>query len=50
MLSSGISDVALASVHSEQTRLKKLKKHLLVDEKGDVGMAKRFSRKYGNKG
>ena len=25
-------------------------KHLLVNEKGDVGMAKRFSKKYGNKG
>ena len=26
------------------------KKHLLVNEKGDVGMAKCFSKKYGNKG
>ena len=24
--------------------------HLLVNEKGDLGMAKRFSKKYGNKG
>ena len=24
--------------------------HLLINEKGDVGMAKHFSKKYGNKG
>ena len=59
MICSGISVVAFASVYSEKTRLKKLmimiiiiitKKHLLVNEKGDVGMANRFSKKYGNKG
>ena len=30
--------------------LKKHKNCLLVIEKGDVGMAKHFSKKYGNKG
>ena len=58
MVSSGISDVAFALVQSEKIRLKKLmmimiiiqvtENHLL--EKGDVGMVKRFSKKYGNKG
>ena len=62
MVSSGISDVVIASVHSEKTRLKKLimiiiiitsnrKNHLQVNEKRRcVGMAKHFSKKYGNKG
>ena len=31
-------------------RNKKQKNHLLVIEKGDVGMAKHFSKKHGNKG
>ena len=57
MVSSGISDVAITSVHSEKTRLKKLMKTMMmisiiikVNEKGYVGMAKGFSIKYGNKG
>ena len=55
MVSSGISDVVIASVHSEKTSLKKvmmmMKKMLmmiiiitlLVNDKGDVAMAKHFS-------
>ena len=59
MISSDISDVAITSVHSKQTHLKTCmiimiviiitEKHLLVNEKGNVGMAKCFSKKYGNK-
>ena len=29
---------------------KKVRKQVTENEKGDVGMAKRFSKKYGNKG
>ena len=47
MISSGISGVAIASVHFEKTRLKKL--IISNIEKRDVGIAKHFSRKYGNK-
>ena len=57
MVSSGISDVEITSVHSEKTRLKKLMKMMMmisiiikVNEKGYVGMVKGFSKKYGNKG
>ena len=59
MVSGGISDVVFASVYSVKTSLKKLmimiiiiitENCLLVNEKGDVGMAKRFSKKYRNKG
>ena len=63
MVSSGISDVVIASVHSEKTRLKKLmmimimiiiiitqKQRTSKREKGDVGMAKHFFKKYRNKG
>ena len=53
LVTSGISYVAIASVHSEKTRKgddNDSKKHLLVMKKGDEGMAKRFSKKYGSKG
>ena len=40
LLSSGISDVAIASVHSEKTRLKKLMKMLII-----VITEKPFTRK-----
>ena len=59
LVTNGISDVASTSVHSEKTRLKKLimiiiiiitEKPLLVNEKGDVGMTRHFSKEYGNKG
>ena len=56
VVSSGISDVVIASVHYEKTRLKKLMMVMkmiiivIVNEKGDVGMAKHFSKKYRNKG
>ena len=61
MASIGISDVVTASVYSEKTRMKKLMMKMIIIiitekpftskmKKGDVGMAKRFSKKYGNKG
>ena len=55
---SGTRDVAGASVNSETTCLKKLMMmptlhrecySTLLNKKGDVGMAKCFSKKYGNK-
>ena len=48
MVSSGISDVAFASVYSEKTPLKKLMMRIII-KKGDVGMAKCFSKMYVNK-
>ena len=52
LVTSGISDVVTPSVHSEKTRLKKLMKMIIIiiiNEK-ERGMAKHFSKKYGNKG
>ena len=49
MISSDISDVASASVYFEKTCLKKLIMIIIIftsnRKKGDVGMAKRFSKK-----
>ena len=52
MVSGGISDVMIASVHSKKTRLKKCMMIIIVIiiKKGDVGMVKHFSKEYGNKG
>ena len=52
MVSSRMSEVVTASVYSEKTCLKKLVMimKIVINEKGDVGMAKQFSKKYGNKG
>ena len=52
MVSSGINDVAFASVYSEKTRLKKLMMMNMIinTEKRRYRMAKRFSKKYGIKG
>ena len=59
MASIGISDVVTVSVSSEKTSMKKLmmmKMIIIITEKpltmkkGDVGMAKQFSKKYENKG
>ena len=55
LISSGISDVAIASVYSKKTRPKKLTIKLLLllvneEKKGLIGMAIHFSKKYGNKG
>ena len=52
MESISISDVVTASVYSEKTRMKKLmmmKMIIIIIKIGDVGMAKHFSKKYGNK-
>ena len=63
MASIGISDVMTASVNSEKTRMKKLMMMKMINiiiitekpftskwKKGDVGIAKCFSKRYGNKG
>ena len=50
LVSNGISTVAITSVYSEKTRLKKMMMMMMKMKKGEVEMAKRFSKKYGNKG
>ena len=48
-----MSDVAIASVHSEQIRLKKLIMIIFIiinEKKGDGELAKHLPKKYRNKG
>ena len=55
MVCSGISDEVIASVYFEKSPLKEMIMIIIIIitskwKKKDVGMAKCFSKKYGNKG
>ena len=54
LVTSGTSDVAIVSVYSEVTRLKKMIMIIIIITSNRktiyVWMAKHFSKKYGNKG